>query len=93
LFYGSYNRQRINLLPEEFLNLLHHFHKPIHFGFRVVKIKTRAGGGFHAELVHERLRAVMATAQRHARVTGHYRIEGRDYVVKDGDVLLFKFNV
>ena len=25
--------------------------------------------------------------------TGHYRIEGRDYVVKDGDVLLFKFNV
>jgi hypothetical protein len=28
-----------------------------------------------------------------ARETGHYRIEGRDYVVKDGDVLLFKFNV
>jgi GTP-binding protein YchF len=29
----------------------------------------------------------------HARETGHYRIEGRDYVVKDGDVLLFKFAV
>jgi len=29
----------------------------------------------------------------HARETGHYRIEGRDYIVKDGDVLLFKFNV
>ena len=29
----------------------------------------------------------------HARETGHYRIEGRDYVVKDGDVLLFRFNV
>jgi len=29
----------------------------------------------------------------HARETGHYRIEGRDYVVKDGDVLLFKFSV
>jgi ribosome-binding ATPase YchF (GTP1/OBG family) len=29
----------------------------------------------------------------HARETGHYRIEGRDYAVKDGDVLLFKFNV
>ena len=27
-----------------------------------------------------------------ARDTGHYRIEGRDYVVKDGDVLLFKVN-
>jgi ribosome-binding ATPase len=29
----------------------------------------------------------------HAREAGHYRIEGRDYVVKDGDVLLFRFNV
>jgi len=28
-----------------------------------------------------------------ARETGHYRIEGRDYVVRDGDVVLFKFNV
>ena len=29
----------------------------------------------------------------HARETGHYHIEGRDYVVRDGDVMLFKFNV
>ena len=28
-----------------------------------------------------------------ARETGHYRIEGRDYQVRDGDVLLFRFNV
>jgi ribosome-binding ATPase len=28
-----------------------------------------------------------------ARETGHYRVEGRDYLVRDGDVLLFKFNV
>jgi hypothetical protein len=28
-----------------------------------------------------------------ARETRHYRLEGRDYVVRDGDVLLFKFNV
>jgi GTP-binding protein YchF len=28
-----------------------------------------------------------------ARETGHYCHEGRDYVVQDGDVLLFKFNV
>ncbi|HVV73126.1 MAG TPA: DUF933 domain-containing protein, partial [Verrucomicrobiae bacterium] len=28
-----------------------------------------------------------------ARETGHYRIEGRDYVVRDGDVMLFRFNV
>lgn len=29
----------------------------------------------------------------HARESGRYRIEGRDYVVRDGDVLLFRFNV
>ena len=28
-----------------------------------------------------------------ARETGHYRIEGREYVVRDGDVLLFKVSV
>jgi GTP-binding protein YchF len=29
----------------------------------------------------------------HARETGHYRIEGRDYAVRDGDVILFKVSV
>ncbi len=29
----------------------------------------------------------------HAREKGFYRVEGKDYVVQDGDVLLFKFNV
>jgi ribosome-binding ATPase len=29
----------------------------------------------------------------HARETGRYRIEGRDYVVRDGDVILFKVSV
>jgi GTP-binding protein YchF len=29
----------------------------------------------------------------HAREIGHYRMEGRDYVVRDGDVALFRFNV
>jgi hypothetical protein len=28
-----------------------------------------------------------------ARETGHYRLEGRDYVIRDGDVVLFRFNV
>ncbi|MBU6410662.1 MAG: DUF933 domain-containing protein, partial [Verrucomicrobia bacterium] len=28
-----------------------------------------------------------------AREKGLYRMEGRDYVVRDGDVMLFKFNV
>ncbi len=29
----------------------------------------------------------------HARETGHYRTEGRDYIVRDGDVILFKVSV
>jgi ribosome-binding ATPase len=29
----------------------------------------------------------------HARETGHYGIEGRDYVVRDGNVMLFRFSV
>lgn len=33
---------------------------------------------------------VKAGSVGHARETGHYRIEGRDYVVRDGDVILFK---
>ena len=28
-----------------------------------------------------------------ARESGHYRLEGRDYVVRDGDVLLFRFSI
>jgi ribosome-binding ATPase YchF (GTP1/OBG family) len=27
-----------------------------------------------------------------ARETGKYRLEGRDYVVQDGDVMLFRFS-
>ena len=29
----------------------------------------------------------------HAREVGHYRLEGRDYIIRDGDVILFRFNV
>ena len=53
---------------KEFLDFLHHFHEAIHLGLGVVKITTRTGGGFDAEPVHERLRAVMAAAQRHSRL-------------------------
>jgi GTP-binding protein YchF len=49
-------------------------------------------GFIKAETVHwEDL--VKCGSVGHARETGHYRIEGRDYVVKDGDVLLFKVSV
>jgi GTP-binding protein YchF len=34
---------------------------------------------------------VKAGSIPHARETGRYRIEGKDYVVQDGDVILFKF--
>ena len=61
---------------------------------------ARAGGIIHTDL--ERgfnkddgincQELLAAGSVSHARETGHYSQEGRDYVVQDGDVLLFKFN-
>jgi ribosome-binding ATPase len=62
---------------------------------------TRAAGTIHSDFERGFIKAervhcddlVKASSVAHARETGHYSHEGRDYVVKDGDVLLFKFNV
>ena len=70
---------------------------PISGGDTAVKaagsIHTDFARGFiKAETVHwEDLVKLGSVAQ--AREAGHYRIEGRDYVVRDGDVMLFRFNV
>ena len=56
------------LLPKKLLDLPDGFDESVHFGPGVVEIKARARRGFHAQLVHERLGAVMAAAQRHARL-------------------------
>ena len=34
-----------------------------------------------------------ARAKQGAKEAGKMRVEGKEYVVKDGDVLLFRFNV
>jgi GTP-binding protein YchF len=62
---------------------------------------SKAAGTIHTDFERGFIKAEMVNCEDlvkcgsvgHARETGHYRIEGRDYVVKDGDVLLFKFNV
>jgi hypothetical protein len=36
---------------------------------------------------------VTGNGEAGAREAGKLRIEGKDYIVKDGDVLLFRFNV
>jgi ribosome-binding ATPase len=69
----------------------------IHTGDTAVK----AAGTIHTDFERGFIKAetvncedlVKCGSVGHARETGHYRVEGRDYVVKDGDVLLFKFNV
>ena len=69
----------------------------IHAGDTAVK----AAGTIHTDFERGFIKAetvnwddlVKCGSVGHTRETGHYRIEGRDYVVKDGDVLLFKFNV
>ena len=32
-------------------------------------------------------------SEKNAKVSGKIRTEGKDYIVKDGDVILFRFNV
>ena len=61
----------------------------------------KAAGAIHSDFERGFIKAetvnwqdlVQQGSVARARDTGHYRIEGRDYVVKDGDVLLFKVNV
>jgi GTP-binding protein YchF len=49
-------------------------------------------GFIKAEIIsHDEL--VKLGSVHHAREIGHYRLEGRDYVIRDGDVALFRFNV
>ncbi|MGC8742270.1 MAG: redox-regulated ATPase YchF [Verrucomicrobiia bacterium] len=57
------------------------------------KIHTDFERGFiKAEVIHwDKL--VECGSVSHAREKGHYKIEGRDYIVNDGDIILFKFNV
>lgn len=62
---------------------------------------VRAAGTIHTDFERGFIKAETVNWQdlvkegsiSRARDTGHYRIEGRDYVVKDGDVLLFKVSV
>jgi len=69
----------------------------IHAGETAVK----AAGKIHTDIERGFIKAetvnwedlVREGSVGRARETGHYRIEGRDYVVRDGDVLLFKFHV
>jgi GTP-binding protein YchF len=69
----------------------------IHAGDTAIK----AAGKIHTDFERGFIKAeavlcddlVKAGSIGNARETGHYRIEGRDYVVRDGDVLLFKVSV
>ncbi len=62
---------------------------------------SRAAGTIHTDFERGFIKAetvnweelVKGGSVAHARETGHYRVEGRDYVVRDGDVLLFRFSV
>jgi len=70
---------------------------PIHAG----DTAARAAGTIHTDFERGFIKAetvnwedlVKCGSVGRARETGHYRIEGRDYAVKDGDVLLFRFQV
>jgi hypothetical protein len=60
-----------------------------------------AAGLIHTDIQRGFIRAeviaqpalIAAGSVAHARAAGHYRLEGREYVVQDGDVIHFRFNV
>jgi GTP-binding protein YchF len=62
---------------------------------------SRAAGTIHTDFERGFIKAevvgcddlLKAGSVSKARETGHYRIEGRDYLVKDGDVMLIRFQV
>jgi GTP-binding protein YchF len=62
---------------------------------------SRAAGTIHTDFERGFIKAetvncdelIKAGSVAQARDTGHYRIEGRDYMVREGDVLLFRFSV
>ena len=62
---------------------------------------VRAAGTIHSDFERGFIKAetvnwedlVRLGSVARAREAGHYRIEGRDYIVREGDVLLFKVNL
>jgi hypothetical protein len=55
-----FGNRRSASLGKELLNFFYHFDETVDLGFSVIEIKARAGGGFHTQAVHERLRAMVA---------------------------------
>lgn len=68
----------------------------IHAGDTAPKAAGRIHTDFEAGFIKAEVvkwdELVKAGTIGRARETGHYRIEGKDYVVHDGDVILFKFH-
>jgi ribosome-binding ATPase YchF (GTP1/OBG family) len=61
----------------------------------------QAAGGIHTDFERGFIRAEVvsytdltaAGSEQAAKDAGRWRLEGRDYVVEEGDVILFRFNV
>jgi ribosome-binding ATPase YchF (GTP1/OBG family) len=62
---------------------------------------VRAAGAVHTDMERGFIRAEVVTYDdfvalgglSQARTAGKVKVEGKDYVVQDGDVILFRFNV
>jgi ribosome-binding ATPase YchF (GTP1/OBG family) len=60
-----------------------------------------AAGVIHTDFQHGFIKAeviayedyIACNGEQKAKETGKMRQEGKDYIVKDGDVILFRFNV
>ena len=57
------------------------------------KIHSDFEKGFIAAEVINYEKLVELGGEKNAKISGKIRTEGKDYIVKDGDVILFRFNV
>ncbi len=98
-------KERIIKRSFELLNLIVFFTagEPEVRAWSLVKGKTavKAAGTVHSDMERGFIRAEVvafddfrnAGSMAAAQKAGKVRLEGRDYVVKDGDIMLFRFNV
>ena len=79
-----------------------HNEKELHaWTIRAGETAIQAAGAVHTDFARGFIRAEVLSFEDYlkygsakaAREKGHYRLEGREYVVKDGDIIEFRFSV
>ncbi|TFH04581.1 MAG: redox-regulated ATPase YchF, partial [Spirochaetales bacterium] len=98
-------RSRLTTLAYEFLGLISFFtvgaDEVRAWTIHQVETAVDAAGTIHSDLARGFIRAecfsydhlIEAGSEKAVRVAGHFRLEGKEYIVNDGDILNIRFSV